>query len=238
MEPLALTGRRVAILGGTSGIGLATAQTAASLGAEVVIVGSRRETVDKALTTLPTTATGHAADLTDEPTIGAVIDTIGTIDHLAYTAGEPLTLVPLPDLDRATAASFFALRYFGALATVRAAAPHLRDGGSVTLTTGTATDRPAPGWTLGASLCGAMDALTRALAVELAPRLRVNAVKPGVIRSPMWSAPEAFYEQNAATVPLRRVGEVNDVARAFVYCMTQPFATGTIIPVDGGALLA
>ncbi|MER7274284.1 SDR family oxidoreductase [Dactylosporangium sp. NPDC000244] len=243
MEPVALGGRRVAILGGTSGIGLATAQAAAALGAEVIVVGSRPARVAKALAELPATATGHTADLTDEAALIATVTALGPIDHLAYTAGEPLVLTPLPDLDTATAAGFFRLRYFGALAAVRAATPHLRDGGSITLITGTAADRPTPGWTVGASLCGAMDALTRALAVELAPRIRVNAVKPGVIRTPLWSAlpddaREALFRDNAASVPLARVGEVGDVARAFIYCMTQPFATGAIIPVDGGALAA
>ncbi|WP_426503819.1 SDR family oxidoreductase [Dactylosporangium sp. McL0621] len=242
MEPTALGGRRVAILGGTSGIGLAVARAAAALGAEVTVVGRRPESVAKALAELPDTATGRAADLTDESAVAAAVAAAGPIDHLAYTAGEPLVLTPLADLDTATAAGLFRLRYLGALAAVRAAVPRLRDGGSVTLVTGTAADRPAPGWAAAASLCGAMDALTRALAVELAPRIRVNAVKPGVVRSPLWSAlpdaaREALYRENAASVPLGRVGEVEDVARAFVYCMTQPFATGAIIPVDGGALL-
>jgi NAD(P)-dependent dehydrogenase (short-subunit alcohol dehydrogenase family) len=229
----ALTGHRVAVLGGTSGIGLAVAHAAAAAGARVVVVGRRT------LTDLPDGITARTADLTDEPAVQSVLDAIGELDHLAYTAGEPLTLTPLSDLDGATTAGFFRLRYFGALAAARAARPHLRPGGSITLTTGTAADRPAPGWAAAASLCGAMDALTRALAVELSPTVRVNAVKPGVIRSPLWSAlpPEAREALYRSPVPLGRAGEVTDVARAFVYCMTQPFATGTIIPVDGGALI-
>src|SRR5260370_5846050 len=86
------------------------------------------------------------------------------------------------DLDKAR--EFFALRYFGALWAVHAAAPHLRPGGSITLTTGIAARRPGPGWAVAASICGAVESLTRALAVELAP-IRLNAVCPGVVRSPL-----------------------------------------------------
>ena len=122
-----------------------------------------------------------------------------------------------------------------------AAAPHLRPGGSVTLTSGSARTRPGAAWAVASSVCGALTSLPRALAVELAPT-RVNVVEPGVIRSPLWSGmsvedQESMYAQQAAALPVGRVGEVGDVARAFLYSMTQSFMTGTSIPVDGGALL-
>jgi NAD(P)-dependent dehydrogenase (short-subunit alcohol dehydrogenase family) len=118
----------------------------------------------------------------------------------------------------------------------------LRPGGSITLTSGTAGDRPGAGWALGASVCGAMSALTRALAVELAP-VRVNAVAPGVVRSPLWSGMSeqdraAMYNDVAAAVPLGRVAEVDDVALAYVYAMEQVHGTGIVITVDGGTVLA
>ncbi len=107
------------------------------------------------------------------------------------------------DLDKAR--EFFALRYFGALWAVHAAAPHLRPGGSITLTTGIAARRPGPGWAVAASICGAVESLTRALAVELAP-IRVNAVCPGVVRSPLWASMtkasrEQLYRDTAAAIP-------------------------------------
>jgi NAD(P)-dependent dehydrogenase (short-subunit alcohol dehydrogenase family) len=125
---------------------------------------------------------------------------------------------------------------------VHAAAPHLRPGGSITLTTGTAGRRPGPGWAVAASICGAVESLTRALAVELAP-IRVNAVAPGVVRSPLWAsmAPasrEQLYRDTAAAIPAGRVGEPGDIAHAYLYCLTQPFATGSILTVDGGTVLA
>jgi NAD(P)-dependent dehydrogenase (short-subunit alcohol dehydrogenase family) len=238
-----LNGSTVVILGGTSGVGLATAQLAAAGGARVVVASSRQVSVDKALTSLPDTATGRTVDLTDENAVHGLFGDLGSIDHLVYTAGEPLALMPLAELDLDRARAFFQLRYFGALCAVHAAAPHLNEGGSITLTTGTAADRPGPGWAVASSITGAVESLTRALAVELAPRIRVNAVSPGVLRSPMWdNLPDAdregLYADNARAVPLGRVGEVEDAARAYIYCITQPFATGTVMTVDGGAVLA
>jgi NAD(P)-dependent dehydrogenase (short-subunit alcohol dehydrogenase family) len=101
--------------------------------------------------------------------------------------------------------------------------------------------RPGPGWALGAAVCGAVDALTRQLALELAP-IRVNNVAPGVTKSRLWSSlspdeQEALYDGVASTLPVGRIADAGDVARAYVYAMEQPMATGTSILVDGGAVL-
>ncbi len=109
------------------------------------------------------------------------------------------------------------------------------------MTSGSARTRPGAGWSLGARISGAVTSLTKALAVELAP-IRVNCVEPGIVRSPLWSGmspdEQQMFDQQADVVPVGRVGEVDDVARAFRYAMTQTFSSGASIPVDGGALLA
>ncbi|HEX8870566.1 MAG TPA: SDR family oxidoreductase [Lentzea sp.] len=221
-----LDGQRVAILGGSSGIGLATARAAQQQGAKVTIV-SRKPQPQPGIDT-------HAADLTDSAALSQALAAIGEIDHLVYTAGEPLELMTVADLDRDRARTFFGLRYFSVLDAVKAADVTT----SITLTTGIAKDRPGPGWAVAASVCGAVEALTKALAVELAP-LRVNAVSPGVVRSPLWG-PDAdqLYTDVGKTLPLQRVGEVEEIAHAYLYLMTQPWATGTILTVDGGTVLA
>ena len=232
-----LTNQRVVVLGGTSGIGLATAAAAAAAGAMVTVVSSRQTSVAKALAVLPAGSAGRAVDLAQPSEVTALFDDLGEIDHLVYTAGEPLALQPVASLDLAVARDFFTLRYFGVLSAVRAA--HVSR--SITLTTGVAKDRPGPGWAVAASICGAVDALTRALAVELAP-LRVNAVSPGVLRSPLWSTMSEddraeMYRDQGARLPVGRVGEVDDVVGAYLYCMTQSFVTGTVLTVDGGTVL-
>jgi NAD(P)-dependent dehydrogenase (short-subunit alcohol dehydrogenase family) len=118
---------------------------------------------------------------------------------------------------------------------VSVAVPKLRPGGSVVLTTGAAADRPGPGWSVAASICGAVDSLVRALALELAP-LRVNAVKPGIVRTPLWRG-ALEYDETARQLPVQRVGEPEDIAAAYTYLMNQPYATGSIITIDGGQTL-
>jgi NAD(P)-dependent dehydrogenase (short-subunit alcohol dehydrogenase family) len=229
-----LRDQHVAVLGGSSGIGLATAMAAAEQGARVTIVSRN---IDKALAAMPAGTAGRSVDLSDARAVTALFEDLGAVDHLVYTAGEPLALMPLDILDVDTARDFFTVRYFGALAAVRAA--RVRE--SITLTTGIAKDRPGPGWAVAASICGAIEALTKALAVELAP-IRVNAVSPGVVRTPLWSGlteddRDQMYRETAARIPAGRVGEVGDIAEAYLFCMTQDFATGTVVTVDGGTVL-
>jgi NAD(P)-dependent dehydrogenase (short-subunit alcohol dehydrogenase family) len=233
--------QRVVILGGTSGIGLATAQLAADQGATVIVASSNPDSVKRALEVLAPNASGEAVDLTDSAAVAAFFDRLDPFDHLVYTAGEPLTLLEVASMDLDRARQAFQLRYFGALGAVSAAATKIRPGGSVVLTTGAAGDRPSPGWSVAASICGAMDSLVRALAVELAP-LRVNAVKPGVVRSPLWSDlsaedQQSLYDETSRLLPVGRVGEVTDIAAAYVYLMNQGYATGTIVTADGGHAL-
>jgi NAD(P)-dependent dehydrogenase (short-subunit alcohol dehydrogenase family) len=238
---MSLTNKRVVIIGGTSGIGLATAHAAVDAGAEVVIASSRQSSIDAALGELSASTTGHTLDVLDNLAAQAFFDEVGAFDHLAYTAGEALRLLPVDGMNIDQARGFFQVRFFGALNAVSIAATHIRPGGSITLTSGSARTRPGAGWSVASSLCGATTSLAGALAVELAP-LRVNVVEPGIIRSPLWSGmsaedQQAMYDQQAQLLPAGRVGEVEDVARAFLYSMTQTFMTGTSIPVDGGALL-
>ncbi|MEV0717777.1 SDR family oxidoreductase [Asanoa sp. NPDC050611] len=233
--------QRVVVLGGTSGLGFAVANLLASRGAEIVVVSSRQESVDKAVAKLPAGTTGHAVDLRDEAAIGRLFERIGSFDHLVYTAGEPLALLTVEDMPLDKARDFFGLRFFSVLAAVKHATPRIRPGGSITLTTGSAGERPSAGWSVAASICGAVSSLTKALAIELAP-VRVNAVAPGVTRSPLWAgldedAREAYFRQVGDGLLTGRVGETDEVARAYAYLIEQPFSTGTVLGVDGGALL-
>ncbi len=232
---MTLQDQRVVLLGGTSGIGLATARLAAEHGASVIVASSNPSSVQRALAELPVTAEGTAVDLTDPAAVEAFFAGLDPFDHLVYTAGEALTLLEIRSLELARARQAFELRYFGALSAVHAAVPKIRAGGSVVLTSGTAADRSGPGWAVAASICGAADSLVRALALELAP-IRVNAVKPGIVRTPLW--PDGFdYEAAAASLPVGRIGEPEDIAEAYVFLMNQHYATGSIVTVGGGNVL-
>ena len=237
---MTLDGKRIVVLGGSSGIGLAVAQAATREGAAIVIVSSQQARVDAALGQVPG-AEGHAADLSEAASIQTLFGRIGAFDHLAYTAGDALALASLAETDPAMAQRFFNVRYWGAFFAAKYGAPNIRPGGSIVFTSGTAGRRPRSGWALGASICMAMEGLTRALAVELAPT-RVNLVVPGFVITPLWagmakSDQETMYQKAAATLPVGHVGEPEEVAEAYLYFMRQSYSTGQSVVVDGGGVL-
>lgn len=241
MSEPSLSGKRVVLIGGTEGLGLATAHAAAAAGAQVVVVSSRPANVERALAELPSNAQGEAIDVRDERQVKALFERIGAFDHLVYTAGETLVLAPVMSTEIATQKRFFDIRFWGAFAAVKYAAAHIRPGGSIVLSSGTASQRPGPGWAVAASALGAMEALCSALAVELAP-IRVNLVRPGMVRTDMWrefpeDTREEMFRTTGQSLPVDRIGEPADIARSYVHLMEQEYATGSIVTVDGGSLL-
>ncbi len=238
--------KRVVVVGGSSGIGLAVAQQAASQGAKVVIVSSNAERVQKAVECISGEAQGQAVNVSDEGAIATFFAKLGSFDHLVFTAGDSLHLRDLATTDlqqarRAFERRAFELRYWAALAAVKYGSPHIRKEGSIVLTTGIAGQRPQKGWVIAASVCGTIEALTRALAVELAP-IRVNAVSPGVVRTNLWqtmsvSERERLYESVGKSLPVGRVGEASEIAQAYLFLMQEGFSTGQTVVVDGGTVL-
>jgi NAD(P)-dependent dehydrogenase (short-subunit alcohol dehydrogenase family) len=233
--------KRVVIVGGSSGIGLAVAEEVALQGAEVVIVSSNAERVQVAIKFIGGEARGQAVDVSDEKAVESFFTNLGAFDHLVFTAGDSLALHELATTDLKQARRAFELRYWSALAAVKYGSPQIRKGGSVVLTTGVAGRRPQNGWVIAASVCGAIDALTRALAIELAP-IRVNAVSPGVVRTNLWqnmssAEREELYESVGKRLPVGRVGEAHDIAQAYLFLMKEGFGTGQTVVVDGGTVL-
>jgi len=235
---MSLEGKRIVILGGSSGLGLAAARAAAEVGGSIVIASSRAARVEAALATLPPGTTGHIVDLADEGNVKALFAQLGRFDHFLFTAGEELRLAPLAETDIAAARRFFELRFWGAYTAAKYGSGSIRPGGSIVFTSGT---RPRSGWSLGASVCAAMEGLTRALAVELAP-IRVNIVSPGMVKTPLWeNVPEEKREemnlQTGQRLPVGHVGEAQEVAQAYLYLMQQTYITGQVLNVDGGGTL-
>ncbi|QXV65698.1 SDR family oxidoreductase [Mucilaginibacter sp. 21P] len=236
-----LTGKKVIILGGSTGIGFSTAELAAREGAEVIIVSSNQQRIDAALSKLPATATGHVVDLSIHQNISDFFDTIDTFDHLVYTAGENLKLNVIAETDIALAQQFFNIRYWSAFAAVKYASRRINAGGSITLTSGNAGARPSAGWGVASSICGCVEGFTRAMAVELAP-IRVNCVTPGVVKTNLWDGiPEAdriaMYINFSKTLLVGRVADADEIALTYVYLMKQQYVTGQSLVVDGGGVL-
>jgi NAD(P)-dependent dehydrogenase (short-subunit alcohol dehydrogenase family) len=229
------------VLGGSSGIGFEVAQQVAAQGGTPIIASSNADRVKQAVAALDGKAEGYTLDLSNEQDIRHFFERIGEFDHLVFTAGDTLQLNELvaTDLDKARHA--FELRYWAALAAIKYASTYIRNSGSIVLTTGVAGERPLKGWTLAASVCGAVVSLTRALAVELAP-IRVNAVSPGVVRTNLWKDMkdgdrEAMYSQVGKSLLVGRVGEASEIARAYLFLMEEGYSTGQTVVVDGGGVL-
>ena len=233
--------KKIVIVGGTSGIGFATARAALAQGAEVLVSSSKREKVETAVAALGAGADGVVADVNNAESMERLFNEAGHVDHLVYTAGESLLFGNLDGLEMSAVRDAFDVRVFGAIAAIKAALPHIRQGGSIVLTSGIASARAPKGLTIGAGICSAMEGLTRALAVEIAP-LRVNIVSPGFVRTPLWSNMpendrEAMYQHAGSTLLVGRVGEADEIAQAYLYLMNNTFVTGQTVVIDGGGVL-
>ena len=246
-RPPTLAGARVLVVGGSSGIGRAAAELLALDGAEVVLTA--REDV-RAARVASEIARGTsdrggsvrsaAVDVTDPDSVQALVAGLGALDHVLVTAAV-LAVGPVVGPETATELNGES-RVLGGHRVVRACLPRMRSGGSITLTSGIYATRPVPGSALAAASLGAVEAMTRALALELAP-LRVNCLRPGSTDTPLLRRfVDADADGSLTTagrhVPLGRVGTAEEVAAGALFLMTNTYVTGTVLTVDGGAGLA
>jgi NAD(P)-dependent dehydrogenase (short-subunit alcohol dehydrogenase family) len=231
-----LAGKKVVIVGGSSGIGLATAEMAKAQGAEVVIASRNADKVKAAAAKVG--AKGIPADVTNDQSVVDLFRACGAVDHVVVSAAQlrtgPFRTVAMDDV-RATLEA----KLWGAWRCARAA--EIKPGGSLTLVSGFLSIRPRPNSAIVSAANGALESLTRALALELAP-IRVNCVSPGIIDTPIRAAmPEAarkdMLDKTAAGLPVRRVGLGEDIAQQIVGFMTNGFMSGSIVYLDGGALV-
>lgn len=231
-----LVGKKVVVVGGSSGIGLATAEFSKNEGAEVTVASRNAERLKTAVQKFD--ATAIQADVTSDESIANLFQKCGPVDHVVVTAAQlrtgPFKTVSMEDV-RATMES----KFWGAWRVARSA--NIRAGGSLTLVSGYLSIRPRPGAAIVGAVNGALESLTRGLALELAPT-RVNTVSPGTIDTPIRSSmPEAtrrdMLAKTAAGLPVGRVGEGKDIAQQIITFMTNRFATGSVVYIDGGALI-
>src|SRR5258708_9762049 len=230
-----LTDKKVVVVGGSSGIGLSTAELAKREGADVIIASRNVERLDAVANKL--NAIAIPADVTSDDSVTDLFRRCGPVDHVVVTAAQlktgPFRTVAMEDV-RATMES----KFWGAWRVARSA--EIRSGGSLTLVSGFLSVRPRPNSAIVTAANGALESLSRALALGLAPVL-VNCVSPVVIDTPIRAAmPEAARKEmlakTAAALPVGRVGMAEDIAQQIASFMTTGFATGSIVYIDGGAL--
>lgn len=234
-----MDGMNVVIIGGTSGIGLATAISSAQRGATVFAAGRSLDKIEACQASYPEIQF-RQVDTHDPEGLSALFSEAGPIHHLVGAAtGATRTNGPfMSQTDEQFRAAFD--KFWGYTHVVRQGVPHLVEDASITLVSGTPARKCNPGM-ISVSCTGcAVEGFIRALTPELAP-IRINGVAPGIIDTPMF---DHFGEKKAATLdaiganfPLGRVGQPEEVAEAILLCMSNTYMTGVVIDVDGGALL-
>jgi NAD(P)-dependent dehydrogenase (short-subunit alcohol dehydrogenase family) len=226
------------VVGGSSGIGLATARALAAHGMSAHVVGRDPAKLDALRAEGLTT---HRADATRLDEIEPVLAAVGPIDALVLSISAAKGAGPLAELDLALVREELETKVFGYLTTIRAALPHLAPAGSITLL-GAVSARMAMAGTAGlAAVNGAVEAIVAPLARELAP-IRVNGVSPGWVDTPWWSglpadARAAHFASTAAMLPVGRIAAAEDIAACVALAATNSNMTGTVLGCDGGAPL-
>ncbi|WP_394832993.1 SDR family oxidoreductase [Pendulispora rubella] len=233
-----LSNRTVIVVGGGSGIGLGIARAALARGARIVLGGRSREKLDRALEALEAGERGRsvAVDITQEADVVRLFESVPEVDHIAVTAAT-LAYQPIREFDLEAARRAVRSKLLGALLIAKHGGARLRPGGSITFTTGVATDRPLPRGSMVGAVNGAIDCFIRGAAIELAP-IRVNALSPGWVDTELWDVIGADkasrFSGMAQRLPVGRIGTPDDLGHAAIFLMTNGFTTGTVLHVDGG----
>lgn len=233
-------GKTIVIIGGTSGLGFATAKAAIACGNQVLIGGSKRDQLAQALAELGPGAGGDVLDIVSEDSVNDFFAGIDQLDHLLITAAvvKPGALLETPlDQLRINLDS----RLWGSIFCMRAAVPRMADEGSVTLTSGMVAQRPQAGKSLAAVAAGAVETLAHSLVAELAPR-RINVISPGPMKTPLLEQAlgqdPARLQGLAQSQPLKRLGDPQDYAEAALFLMRNRNVNGEVLRLNGGSAWA
>jgi NAD(P)-dependent dehydrogenase (short-subunit alcohol dehydrogenase family) len=240
---ISLEGNKVVVIGGSYGMGLATAELAVDAGAEVAIAARGADKLEQAAENLE--ARGGrpvpwtALRVEDRPAVASFLAACAPFDHLVLPGS---TVKPLlyDELTDANAREAFDSKFWGPFWAAYDARPHLRRGGSVVFFTGVAAKRPVKGYIMGACINGALNAATGSLALEFAKLgVRVNTIAPGLCDTPLNDILHAHdkeqrYAQFSRRLPVGRIGHAEDCALGAIYLMTNGFVTAQVLGIDGG----
>jgi len=229
----------VLVLGGSSGIGFGVAGAALASGAKVTIASRSLAKVEAALGRLGGEAEGFALDTGNAAGLERFFAERPPFDHVFCSAAST-KVAAVRELPLEDAYDSFDSKFWGAYRLARAA--KIKDGGSLTLTSGFLSIRPKAGAAIQGAINAALEGLTRGLALEFAP-VRVNCVSPGLIMTEMYDGLDgdgrkAMFDGAAAKLPVGRVGAPEHVATQALAFMTNPYMTGATVYVDGGGAIA
>lgn len=229
---------RVVITGITGGVAAATARLLVQQGYDVVVSARDEARLHQAVAELGPKTHGFVMDLTDPASVADFFKAVGTFDHLVTPAATSM-FAPIAEMDFEAARQILETKQWGQMLCVHEGAKRISSTGSITLFSGTVTQKPIAGAGMFAAVGGATEAAARVWAFELAP-VRVNTVVPGVIETPIWEAlmpPEAAratLDATAEALPVGRVGRPEDVADGVRFLIENGFVNGHALVIDGG----
>lgn len=227
--------KTILIVGGASGIGLALARQAQAEGARVIIASRSAEKLRAASDSLPQHVQTEVVDATDDASVAALFDRIGTIDHMAVTIKPSLPSGRFTDNDIGLVHAAFEAKFWGQYRLAKAALASLSQNGSIVLTSGIAAQRSYLGYSIVSAMNAATDALVKAMAIEIAP-LRVNAVSPGFVEADGNQEQRLRYAKSVgANFPLERLGRADEIAAAYIHLFNNTYANGSCLVIDGGS---
>ena len=247
-EATALAPQSAIVVGGSSGMGKSAAKQFVKAGGKVLLVSRDAEKLQRAREEIlsetnaePTAIETAAVDAADEAALEEFAAGIvaNTYDALVVSAAGRAPHGAVAKLAVSEARDMFESKFWTAWHSAKFIAPLLKDGGSVTFVAGVLNRRPGKNCAPLAATNGALEGLTRSLALDLGPRLRVNCMSPGFCDTERFDhmRPErkaAMLANTAASLPLKRVGEPDDMGAAIHYLASAPFVTGVVLDVDGG----
>lgn len=240
-----LRGKTAFVVGGSSGMGRAVARRLIECGADVVIAGRSRDKlaaaarslgIDGATRTIP-------MDVTRPDDVAGAFSSrlLQRIDHLIVTAAE-VTHGPFGEQPIDQARKMFESKFWGAYQLAKSALPNLGEGGSIVFISGVLSRRPGMNCAALGAACAALEALTRGLALELGPRIRVNCIAPGMVRTELHmrvpqDRRQIMFEKTGGSLPVGRIGEPAEIADAVLLAATNGYLTGHVLDVDGGHMV-
>ncbi|KAK4450181.1 hypothetical protein QBC34DRAFT_324243 [Podospora aff. communis PSN243] len=242
-----LIGKKIAVIGGSSGIGFGAASLLLEASADITIISSSQENVTSALSRLggpSPNLRGLVGDVRDEAAFTQLLLSIAPLDHLVFSSVDKIIRGSLADADLEEAKHLFGVKFWGSFVVGKALARHdiVKPGGSLTLTSGAAALRPKKGAAIGSALNAGVIASAAALADELSgKRVRVNTVVPGLVRTELWDKlghskekQDEIFESGAKKLPVGFVATPEDVAEAYLYLVRADYSNGATIVIDGG----
>ena len=237
-----MASQHTVIVGGSSGIGLATAKHLLAAGGKVTITGRDQARLDAAQQSLGGKASAVRMDAADAESLPGIFGSIGGFDHLVLALGSRKGLGPFASMSLSEVRQGFEEKVYAHFASAQAALPHLSKGGSITFLAAVSAHAASPGTAGIGAQNAAVAALVPILAAELKP-LRVNGVSPGLIDTPWWDflpndQRRAVFAEYAVRTPVGRVGRPEDVARAVAFLIDDGFMSGHVLLCDGGLRLA